>query len=94
MFSFSSSEYGHTRGACLSAIAVVDKLRGLFYLHSHFTISKEKCQYIMENIVKFSGSMSIVGVTRKNRIMIITSGRKLNCRLFYCRIDMFVGKHM
>ena len=54
MFSFSSSEYGDTRGACLSAIAVVDKLRGLFYLHSHFTISKEKCQYIMENIVKFS----------------------------------------
>ena len=54
MFSFSSSEYGDTRGARLSAIAVVDKLRGLFYLHSHFTIFREKCQYVMENIVKFS----------------------------------------
>ena len=54
MFSFSSSEYGDTRGARLSAIAVVDKLRGLFYLHPHYTIFREKCQYVMENIVKFS----------------------------------------
>lgn len=54
MFSFSSSEYGDTRGACLSVTAIIDKLRGLFYLHSHYTIFREKCQYVMENIVKFS----------------------------------------
>lgn len=37
----------NTRGARLSITPIIDKLRGLFYLHSHFTILREKCQYIV-----------------------------------------------